>query len=190
MKTSTVTALAVGTGALCLVGIVGIVAQADTVTEQDVAQVVDTQEQRNKDMDRKPVEVHTNTVNNESLNDRFNRGSRDDQDFPPAKPKKHPLDEKKSKGGAPKGFKHVYDGVYLKWGGAPSYGTGTSFKIWTARGCDTLYIEGNWMDSNGTIVDYSNELINNLPPKTKAKGEFVTFANSAKTVQVTEVTCY
>lgn len=57
-------------------------------------------------------------------------------------------------------------------------------------GCQTLYVEANFVDSSGTIVDYSNDVVKGVGAEGSALVKFVSFDKSAESVQPTKFSCY
>lgn len=88
------------------------------------------------------------------------------------------------------------DGISWYWIKKPrcSYGSSCSqIKVKaTGTSCpDGLYVEVNFLDRSGTIVDYSNDLVSSLARGQSAILTFTTYEDSVRrTSAPTEMICY
>lgn len=94
----------------------------------------------------------------------------------------------------PAGFTEYVDGLTAwKWvDRSCSYSTASCnhIDVVAASGCNNLYVEVNYLDSSGSVVDWSNDTANNLGPGQTAKLEFVTFEDQASSATLSEISCY
>ena len=92
----------------------------------------------------------------------------------------------------PEGFTAYGSDVGWRW-------ADSTCKISTARcnhleivakdGCSSLYVEVNFVDSAGTIVDWSNDSARSVQPLQMALLEFRTFKDSATASSVAKINC-
>lgn len=95
----------------------------------------------------------------------------------------------------PKGFEEYFPGVAFKKSsrGLDCYSCrGIVYEVVTNKSCpNQLYVEANFLDSSGSIFDWSNDTVQSLPAGTIAYVELITFSSSGSgTVMVTEANCY
>tara|TARA_B110000503_G_scaffold128168_1_gene198781 strand:- start:517 stop:1608 length:1092 start_codon:yes stop_codon:yes gene_type:complete len=92
----------------------------------------------------------------------------------------------------PDGFK-IYSGdanVAWKWADRScSYSSArcNHIDLVTKDGASFVYVEVTFLDSSGSYVDYSNDTARNLSAGQIAKLEFVTFSDSARSSQLSEI---
>ena len=66
-----------------------------------------------------------------------------------------------------------------------------NIEIYAIQSCDGGYIEANVLDSNGTIVDFSNDVIPQMRPTDKYRSVLGTFGSSTgRRYRITELICY
>jgi hypothetical protein len=94
----------------------------------------------------------------------------------------------------PKGYSEYSDGLTAwKWvDRSCSYYSGrcNHMDVVSAVGCSSLYVEVNFLDASGSVVDWSNDTARGLSAGQTAKLEFVTFGDAAKSADLVEVSCY
>ena len=74
---------------------------------------------------------------------------------------------------------------------ATSFGSCWHIKVVTQLGCSSgLYGEINIMDSGGTVIDYTNDLIGGTSAGDSVLLEFTTYNDYAQTARLTELNCY
>ena len=95
----------------------------------------------------------------------------------------------------PKGYEEWVDGVAFKYNASAtrnSYLCGWAYNVKCRDGCPSgLYVEVNFNDSNGTIVDYGNDYIARLMPGEKALVQLRVGSRcgNVDSFTVTEVNC-
>ena len=55
--------------------------------------------------------------------------------------------------------------------------------------CDSLYIEVNFLDADGIVLDWDNDLQRSLSPGELARFEFRSYESGVKLLKFTEATC-
>ena len=94
----------------------------------------------------------------------------------------------------PKGYSEYSDGLTAwKWvDRSCSYYSGrcNHMDVVSAVGCSSLYVEVNFLDASGSVVDWSNDTARGLAAGQTAKLEFVTFGDAARSADLVEVSCY
>lgn len=95
----------------------------------------------------------------------------------------------------PTGFTD-YDGeVAYKWTTSTTDSdcsdcTYSTMDVVSQYGCDSLYVEVNFLDSSGSVVDWSNDTASYLSAGQTAKLEFDTYEDNADQTEITDVSCY
>lgn len=95
----------------------------------------------------------------------------------------------------PTGFTD-YDGeVAYKWTTSTTDSdcsgcTYSTMDVTALYGCDSLYVEVNFLDSTGSIVDWSNDTVSSLSAGQTARLEFDTWEDYADQTEITDVSCY
>ena len=84
--------------------------------------------------------------------------------------------------------------VAYKWSASNSYQcdsfTCVEASIISQTGCSDLYAAVNWLDStNGSVIGYGNATLPSLAPLQVAKLKFDDTSNSAKSAQMSDITC-
>ncbi len=94
----------------------------------------------------------------------------------------------------PRGFTASADGTTAwKWADRScSYYSGrcNHIDVVSSTGCSSLYVEVNFLDSGGSVVDWSNDTARGLAAGQTAKLEFVTFSESVSSAQLVDISCY
>jgi len=94
----------------------------------------------------------------------------------------------------PKGYSEYSDGLTAwKWvDRSCSYYSGrcNHMDVISAVGCSSLYVEINFLDASGSVVDWSNDTARGLAAGQTAKLEFVTFGDEARSADLVDVSCY
>jgi len=94
----------------------------------------------------------------------------------------------------PKGFTEYEDGL-TAWDWADrscSYYSGrcSHMDVVTWIGCPNLYVEVNFLDSSNSVIDWSNDTARGLRAGDRAKLEFVSFDDNARSTRLVEISCY
>ena len=94
----------------------------------------------------------------------------------------------------PKGFREYADGL-TAWDWTDrncsyNYARCSHMDVIAALQCSSLYVEVNFLDSSGSVVDWSNDTARNLRAGQTAKLEFVSFDDYARQVELVEILCY
>ena len=63
-------------------------------------------------------------------------------------------------------------------------------RVLTAENCKSLYAQANFLDSSGSVVDWSNDTANYLSPGSSATLEFSSYDDYVASIQLTELTCH
>ena len=95
----------------------------------------------------------------------------------------------------PQGFKEYFPGVAFKKAkkSLDCYSCwGIVYEVITNRSCPSqLYVQANFIDSNGAVFDWSNDTVQSLRAGQMAYVQLVTYGYSGSgTVELTEVNCY
>ena len=95
----------------------------------------------------------------------------------------------------PTGYSDWDGSVAYKWTTASTESdcdscTYSTMDVTANYGCDTLYVEVNFLDSSGSIVDWSNDTASSLSAGQIARLEFDTWEDNADQTEVTKITCY
>ncbi len=91
-----------------------------------------------------------------------------------------------------KGYTNLDGNMSYKWVKNPScsYGSCVQMRVQAKQGCSSgVYVEVNWLDGSGAVVDWSNDLVPALAPSQKAVLTFTTFEDRAKTARIADWTC-
>ena len=92
----------------------------------------------------------------------------------------------------PEGFTAYGSDVGWRWADSTctiSTARCNHLEIVAKDGCSSLYVEVNFVDSAGTIVDWSNDSARSVQPLQMALLEFRTFEDSATASSVAEINC-
>jgi hypothetical protein len=96
----------------------------------------------------------------------------------------------------PTGFTDWDGTVAYKWTTSTSSsdcGDGCTFStmdVTPSVGCTDLYVEVNFLDADGNIVDWGNDTASSLSVGQTAKLEFDSYDANASSTDITEISCY
>ena len=71
-----------------------------------------------------------------------------------------------------------------------AFGSCGVVKVLAPSGCADVYMKVNFLNSSGTVVDWSNDTASSLPADGAAVLQFTATQDDAKKIQIVEASCY
>lgn len=64
-----------------------------------------------------------------------------------------------------------------------------SYQVVAPEGCDDVYVEANFLDDAGNVIDWSNDTVSHLGPGDTAIVQFIATVDGATQIRITEASC-
>ena len=95
----------------------------------------------------------------------------------------------------PKGYNEYQPGLAFKWvdgAGNDCYSCRyLTMDVISQDGCpNELYVEVNFLDRSGAVIDYSNDVAQSLNPGQRARLQFESYSSNARSSQINKIDCY